>query len=137
MADDRFHPCQGLADVMGWAEWYGKGPGYPNFENLKGKNLLITWAKGSLARTWCSVQESMLVASRFGMNVTIARPDGYDLDPEVYEWMRQNCATYGSKFQTINDPINGYIGAHVVLSRNWVSQNAYQNSKLQKRRRRN
>ena len=75
MADDKFHPCQGMADVMGWAEWYGEGPGRPDFENLKGKKLLLTWASGALARSWCSVQEALLVASRFGMDVTIARPD--------------------------------------------------------------
>ena len=88
MADDKFHPCQGMADVMGWAEWYGEGPGRPDYENLKGKNFLLTWGSGALARSWCSVQEALLVASRFGMNVTVARPDGYDLDPEVYDWTK-------------------------------------------------
>ena len=132
MADDRFHPCQGLADVMAWAEWYGEGPGRPNYENLKGKNFLLTWASGALARSWCSVQEALLVASRFGMNVTIARPDGYDLDPEVYEWTKQNCAAHGMTFQTTNDSEEGYDGAHIVYSRNWVSSEAYQDGVLQK-----
>jgi len=132
MADDRFHPCQGLADVMGWAEWYGAGPGRPDFENLKGKNFLLTWASGALARSWCSVQEALLVASRFGMNVTVARPDGYDLDPEVTEWTKQNCAAHGTSFQVISDPEAGYDGAHVVYSRNWVSPEAYQDGVLHK-----
>ena len=98
MADDKFHPCQGMADVMGWAEWFGEGPGRPDYENLKGKNFLLTWGSGALARSWCSVQEALLVASRFGMNVTVARPDGYDLDPEVYDWTKQNCAENGTDF---------------------------------------
>jgi N-acetylornithine carbamoyltransferase len=132
MADDRFHPCQGLADVMGWAEWHGRGPGRPNYGNLKGKNFLLTWASGALARSWCSVQEALLIASRFGMNVTVARPDGYDLDPEVYEWTGQNCATHGTTFQTINDPEAGYDGAHIVYSRNWVSPEAYQDGEFLK-----
>lgn len=132
MADDRFHPCQGLADVMGWAEWYGKGSGRSSYENLKDKNFLLTWASGALARSWCSVQEALLVASRFGMNVTVARPDGYDLDAEVYEWTKQNCAAQGTTFHTINHPDEGYDGAHVVYSRNWVSPQAYQDGVLQK-----
>ena len=132
MADDRFHPCQGMADVMGWAEWYGEGPGRPDYEALKGKNFLLTWASGALARSWCSVQEAILVASRFGMNVTIARPDGYDLDPEVYEWSKANCAANGTSFRLVNDPESGYDGAHVVYSRNWVTPEAYQNGEFQK-----
>lgn len=132
MADDRFHPCQGLADVMGWAEWYGKGLGRPSYENLKDKNFLLTWASGALARSWCSVQEALLVASRFGMNVTVARPDGYDLDPEVYEWTKQNCAAQGTTFHITNHTDEGYDGAHIVYSRNWVSPQAYQDGVLQK-----
>jgi ornithine carbamoyltransferase len=132
MADDKFHPCQGMADVMGWAEWLGEGPGRPDFEKLKGKNFLLTWASGALARSWCSVQEALLVASRFGMNVTIARPDGYDLDPQVYEWSRQSCAENGSEFRVVNDPESGYDGAHIVYSRNWVTADAYQDGVFQK-----
>ncbi len=132
MADDRFHPCQGLAAAMGWAEWYGEGPGRPSYENLRSKNFLLTWASGALARSWCSVQEALLVASRFGMNVTVARPDGYDLDPQVYEWTKQNCAAYGTTFRTINDSEAGYDGAHVVYSRNWVTPQAYKDGEFQK-----
>jgi len=132
MADDRFHPCQGLADVMGWAEWYGDGPGRPNFDNLKGKNFMLTWASGALARSWCSVQEALLIASRFGMNVTVARPDGYDLDGQVYEWSKENCAAHGMTFRVIDDPDAGYDGAHVVYSRNWVTPEAYQDGVFQK-----
>ncbi len=132
MADDRFHPCQGLADVMGWAEWYGGGPGRPSYENLKGKRFLLTWASGALARSWCSVQAALLVASRCGMNVTIARPEGYDLDPEVYEWTEQNCTAHNTHFRIVNDPDEGYDGAHIVYSRNWVSPHAYQDGEFQK-----
>ncbi len=132
MADDRFHPCQGMADIMGWGEWYGEGPGRPNYENLKGKDFLLTWASGALARSWCSVQEALLVASRFGMNVTIARPDGYDLDPEVYSWAHANCEANGASFCVVNDPESGYEGAHVVYSRNWVTADAYQDGEFLK-----
>jgi ornithine carbamoyltransferase len=132
MADDRFHPCQGMADVMGWAEWFGEGPARPDYQALQGKNFLLTWGSGALARSWCSVQEALLVASRFGMNVTIARPEGYDLDPQVYEWTRQNCAENQTDFRVVDDPDSGYEGAHVVYSRNWVTAGAYQDGTLNK-----
>ncbi len=132
MADDRYHPCQGLADVMGWAEWLGGSPGRPDYDRLRGKNLLLTWASGALARSWCSVQEAMLIASRFGMNVTVARPEGYDLDPEVVGWTKENCHANGAAFRTTADPEEGYDGAHVVYSRNWVSPQAYVNGEFRK-----
>jgi ornithine carbamoyltransferase len=132
MADDRFHPCQGMADVMGWAEWYGGGPGRPDYDNLKGRKFLLTWGSGALARSWCSVQEALLVASRFGMDVTIARPEGYDLDPQVHAWTEANCAANGREFEIVEDPDSGYEGAHVVYSRNWVTPEAYQDGVLQK-----
>ncbi len=132
MADDRFHPCQALADVMGWAEWYGEGPGCPNYNALRGKKFLLSWGSGALARSWCSVQAALLIASRFGMRVTMARPEGYDLDPEVIEWTRQNCATSGTDFEVVHDPDSGYEGAHIVYSRNWVTTEAYKDGVLQK-----
>jgi len=54
MADDIYHPCQGLADVMGMCEHNGNQP-------TKGKTLLQTWSKGALARSYCSVHESLLL----------------------------------------------------------------------------
>jgi N-acetylornithine carbamoyltransferase len=132
MADDRFHPCQALADVMGWAEWCGEGPGRPDYETLRGKKFLLSWGSGALARSWCSVQAALLIASRLGMHVTMAYPEGYDLDPEVIEWTKQNCTTNKTDFEVVHDPDSGYEGAHVVYSRNWVTPEAYQDGVLQK-----
>jgi len=132
MADDRFHPCQALADVMGWAEWYGEGPGRPDFQALRGKKFLLSWGSGALARSWCSVQAALLIASRLGMHVTMAHPEGYDLDPEVIAWTRKNCAENETDFEVVHDANSGYDGAHVVYSRNWVTPAAYQDGVLQK-----
>ena len=132
MADDRFHPCQALADVMGWAEWYGEGSGRPDYGALRGKKFLLSWGSGALARSWCSVQAALLIASRLGMDVSMAYPEGYDLDPEVIDWTRQNCAANDRSFDVVHDPDSGYEDAHVVYSRNWVSSEAYQDGVLQK-----
>ncbi len=124
MAHDRFHPCQGLADIMGIREHLG--------ENLKKKKILITWAHGALARSHCSVQEAMLICSRYGMDVTVAHPKGYELDEEVMEWTRENCKQNESEFNLIHDPKDGYEGAHVVYSRNWMSKDAYKDDEFLK-----
>jgi len=132
MADDRFHPCQALADVMGWAEWHGEGAGRPDYASLRGKKFLLTWGSGALARSWCSVQAALLIASRFGMQVTMAHPEGYDLDPQVIEWTKQNCAANETAFEVAHDADSGYEGAHIVYSRNWVTPDAYKDGVLQK-----
>jgi ornithine carbamoyltransferase len=124
MAHDKFHPCQGLADVMGWIEWLGPKGGFDP-DVLKGKKLLVAWGHGALARSWCSVQEAMLIGSRLGMDITVAAPEGYDLDPEVVDWTNRNCKTQGTRFETTHDVTAGYKGAHVVYSRNWMSPGAY------------
>jgi N-acetylornithine carbamoyltransferase len=134
MAHDKYHPCQGLADVMGWAEWYSRGPGKgADPQVLRGKKLLVAWGHGALARSWCSVQEAMLIGSRVGMDVTLAYPQGYDLDPAVVQWTKTNCAENGRQFAITHDPRNGYQGAHVVYSRHWMSPQAYQNGEFQKK----
>jgi N-acetylornithine carbamoyltransferase len=124
MAHDRFHPCQGLADVMGYRKHLGK--------DLKGKTILHVWGHGALARSYCSVQESMVICSRMGMNVRVAHPEGYSLDEEVIEWTRKNCSENSVKFEITNDPVEAYKGADIVYSRNWMSENAYRNGELQK-----
>jgi N-acetylornithine carbamoyltransferase len=125
MAHDKFHPCQGFADMLGLYQQWGK-------DKIKGKKLLLTWGHGALARSWCSVQESLLMFPRFGMDVTMAYPEGYDLDPEVIEQVKKNCADAGSKFEISHDPEESYAGADVVYARNWMHASAYQNGRLDK-----
>lgn len=124
MAHDKYHPCQGLADMMGLREHLG--------QDLKRKRLLMMWGHGALARSWCSVQENVLICSRFGMDVTLAHPEGYDLDPKVIAAVEQNCVAHRSRFEIIHDSKEGYEGADVVYARNWMSPQAYKDGVLEK-----
>ena len=100
--------------------------------SFKGKKLLLTWGRGTLARSWNSPQGSLLLASRFGMDITIARPSGYDMDSNCYSQIKKNCEKHGSKFEIIDDPIAGYENADVVYSRHWITANAYHNAHFNK-----
>jgi N-acetylornithine carbamoyltransferase len=131
MAHDKYHPCQGFADVMGWLEWFHKNT-EPDLNTLKRKKLLVTWGHGALARSWCSVQEAMLIGSRYGMDVTVAYPEGFDLDPQVCKWTEQNCNKNEATFETTNHLTKGYDGAHVVYSRHWMSPEAYRDGEFLK-----
>ncbi len=115
--------CQGLADLMGL---------YAHLGDVKGKKTLVTWGSGALVRSWCSPQEYMLITSRFGMNITLAYPEGYDLDPEVIAQVKANCAQTGATFEIVHDSVSGYEDADVVYSRNWMSPVAYASGELDK-----
>lgn len=126
MAHDKYHPCQGLADVMGYRKHLGK--------KLKGKKLLQVWGQGALCRSWCSVQESLLINSRLGMDVVLAHPEGYELDPWVIEMTKKNCAVNGAKFEITHEPVECYDDVDIVYSRNWMSPNAYEGGEYHKAR---
>jgi len=118
MADDKYHPCQGLSDVMGMREHRG---------NVKGKTILMTWAHGALARSYCSIHENLLITSRLGMNIRLAYPEGYDLPQEEIEKVRHNCQATGSSFDIIHDPDEAYSDdVEFVYSRNWFGPDFYQ-----------
>ncbi len=125
MADDVCHPCQSLSDVMGWAEWFSGGLNQIDFTRLKKKKLLVTWAHGTMARSLNSPQGNLLLSSRMGMDITIARPQGYDFDPRMMNSIRENCNQSGGSLNVIDDPVAGYEHADIVYARNWISEDAY------------
>ena len=113
MGDDKFHPCQGLADLMTLREF---------FPETTSVNYVLLWSYSSFLRDLSSVQEDLLLMSRFGCNITICRPDGFDLDPEVVELATQNCRLSGGSVRTMSDRREALTGAHVVFPRNWRHQ---------------
>ena len=128
MADDMFHPCQGLADLMGWVERTNSER--LDMSSLKGKKLLLTWASSGLARPFASVQSHLLLAARFGMNVTLAYPESYDLDPNICQKAEHYCKQNNNHFEITHDPDIGYHDADVVYARNWITPSAYKSGRL-------
>lgn len=116
MAHDKFHPCQGLADVMGMRAKAG---------SMKGKTLLQIWGYSPLVRSWSSVQESILLNSRLGMNVRMAFPPGFEVDPSVVEATKANCSATGTTFEVTHDQEEAYEGVDVVYSRQWMHPGRY------------
>lgn len=105
------HPCQALADLMTIRERM----------NPKGKNFLLTWAPHVKALPMAVPNSAVEIAAMAGMNVTIARPEGYDLDPEVMARVKANCSAQGTTLKVTDDVPNAYDGQHVVYGKSWGS----------------
>ena len=112
MACCTYHPTQGLADLMTVQEKLGK---------VRGKKYVIMWGYSKGFRGRCSIQEEALIMSRFGMDVTLAHPPGFEIDPKIVATSKANAEATGGEFHVSNDLNSAIEGAQVVFPRNWAS----------------
>jgi ornithine carbamoyltransferase len=112
MACCTYHPTQGLADLMTVQEELGK---------VRNKKYLIMWAYAKSFRGRCSVQEQALIMPRFGMDVVLAHPPGFEIDPRIAEQAKSNAKESGGGFEVTEDLHSAVEGAHAVFPRNWAS----------------
>jgi ornithine carbamoyltransferase len=112
MACCTYHPTQGLADLMTVQETLGE---------VRGKKYVIMWGYSKSFRGRCSIQEEALIMSRFGMNVVLAHPPGFEIDPQIVSTAKSNAEAAGSRFEISNDLDSAITDAQVVFPRNWAS----------------
>ena len=116
MEDDTYHPCQALADILTIKE---KKP--------RAKKILLTWAYHPKPLS-CAVPDSViLIASRYGLDITLAHPPGFDLPEKILEATKANCLENGSTFEVVHDPNQGYSDADIIYAKSWTSPNYYGN----------
>jgi ornithine carbamoyltransferase len=117
MASDINHPCQSLTDIYTMHE---KLQG-----EVKGKKIVITWAYTPWIRGRCSVQGTALISSMYGMDVVIANPPEFDLDPNVMQQCRDQASSSGGSLEIVHDMDKALEGATVVFPRNWFTGDRY------------
>ena len=64
-------------------------------------------------------------AAMLGMEVVIARPDDYELDPEDTALIRQLARDNGAMIHINNDPDDALVGADAVYVKSWGSVKHY------------
>ncbi len=115
MEDDMYHPCQALADVMTMQEKLG--------HNLQGKKFVMSWAySGSVEKPLAVPQSAIISAAMMGMDVTLAHPEGLDLDPKVLEATKNLAKKNGGKFRIVHDMNEAFKDADVVYPKAWTVQ---------------
>lgn len=113
MQCDLYHPLQAIADLMTMQEKLG---------TTYRKKVSIIWAYATSHKKPISVPLSQaLLFPRYGMDVTLAYPKGYDLP----EWAIEDAKAYAKKhdgtFRITHDQDEAYRDAVVVIPKNWGS----------------
>ncbi len=112
------HPTQTLADLMTLREHRG--------ENLHGLKVAMTWAYApSYARPLSVPQGVATLFPRFGMDVVIAHPPGFDLMPEVLEKAQAAAAEAGTTITFADSMDEAFEDADVVYPKSWGRLDAF------------
>ena len=93
LQSDSDHPTQSSADMLYLINEFG------GLENLRGKKVAVTWAYSpSYGKPLSCPQSLISLLPRFGMDVTLAHPEGYDLMGDRVEAARAYAAESGCAF---------------------------------------
>lgn len=109
------HPTQTMADMLHIIKHFG------GVENLKGKKLAMTWAYSPSYGKPLSVPQGVIgLMTRFGMDVVLAHPEGYEVMSDVEEVARKNAAASGGSFTKTNSMQEAFRDADIVYPKSWA-----------------
>ncbi|WP_421336961.1 knotted carbamoyltransferase YgeW [Aeromonas veronii] len=109
------HPTQSMADLAWLQEHFG------SLESLKGKKIAMTWAYSPSYGKPLSVPQGIIgLMTRFGMDVTLAHPEGYDLIPDVIEVAKENAKASGGSFRQVTSMEEAFKDADIVYPKSWA-----------------
>lgn len=109
------HPTQSMADLAWLREHFG------SLENLKGKKIAMTWAYSPSYGKPLSVPQGIIgLMTRFGMDVTLAHPEGYELIPDVVAVAKNNAQASGGTFRQVNSMEQAFKDADIVYPKSWA-----------------
>lgn len=118
---DRDHPTQSMADLMHLKKTFG------SLDALRGKKIAMTWAYSPSYGKPLSVPQGIVgLMTRFGMDVTLAHPPGYDLMPEIGHIARRQASESGGSFKVTDSMADAFAGADVVYPKSWASYEVMQ-----------
>jgi N-acetylornithine carbamoyltransferase len=112
MQDDVDHPCQALADLMTIREKFGA--------DLRGRKFVISWTYApKYVRPLSVPQALIMLMTRWGMDVTLAHPKGFELMPPTLQAARRHAAENGTSFEVVDDMDAAFEGADICYAKSW------------------
>lgn len=122
----KWHPCQALADAAAITETLG---------DPRGKKLVLSWAPHTKALPQAVPNSALLMAARLGMEVVVARPEGFSLASGVMDLAQQTAARTGGSVTESADQEIAFAGADIVYAKAWSGALVYDNPDAEARRR--
>jgi N-acetylornithine carbamoyltransferase len=110
------HPCQSLAD-------------WKTMDDLKvpqkGGKFVLSWSWHPKALPLAVPAATLQMAAMRGMDVTVVRPEGFELPPVLMDKAKKAAATSGGSVRETSDRREAYEGAHVIYAKEWSSTKHY------------
>jgi N-acetylornithine carbamoyltransferase len=112
------HPCQSLAD-------------WKTLDDLSvprnGGKFVLSWAYHPRALPLAVPSATVHMAAMRGMEVTVLRPDGFELPEEIMHRAKQAAASSGGSVTETSDRAEALEGAHIIYAKSWSSTRHYGN----------
>jgi len=113
------HPTQTMADMLHIINHFDGA------ENLKGKKIAMSWAYSPSFGKPLSVPQGVIsLMTRFGMEVGLAHPEGYELPDEIINIAEENTKKSGGKFYKTDEMMDAFHDADIVYPVNWTPYTA-------------
>jgi N-acetylornithine carbamoyltransferase len=105
------HPCQEMAHVMALQERLGP---------LDGKRFVLTWSYHPKPLNSAVANSALLIAAKFGMDVTLLCPtEEYILDERYMGIAIRDAGASGRSVTISHDPAVAYRDADIVYAKSW------------------
>jgi knotted carbamoyltransferase YgeW len=116
------HPTQCMADMLHCIHTLGESDDLDEaIKNLKGKKVAMTWAYSPSYGKPLSVPQGVAgLFTRFGMDVTLAYPEGYEIMDDVVKVAEENCRKSGATFKITHDMKEAFRDADIVYPKSWA-----------------
>jgi knotted carbamoyltransferase YgeW len=112
---DLDHPTQTVADLLHLVNEFG------GVDALRGKKIAMTWAYSPSYGKPLSVPQGIIaLMTRFGMDVSLAYPEGYDLLPETVDIAKRNAESSGGKLEISHSMEDAFADADIVYPKSWA-----------------
>lgn len=94
---------------------------FGSLDALRGRRIAMTWAYSpSYGKPLSVAQGVIALMTRFGMHVTLAHPQGYDLLPDIVEHAGKQADESGGSFRVVHDMGEAFQNADVVYPKSWA-----------------
>jgi N-acetylornithine carbamoyltransferase len=90
-----------------------------------GGKFVLSWAYPPKSLPLAVPSSTLFTAARRGMDVTVLRPEGFELPEPVMQRARAAAASSGGALRETDDRTEAMQGAHVIYAKSWSSTRHY------------